>query len=78
MTCLFFPHVPSVDPLWNLLKTDGIRKRVHRQWLFCTGFAQVFSQAKNQLYYLFFKSLATWFHFSTGTTTTTRYNIDCK
>jgi hypothetical protein len=30
--------------LWNLLKTIGVMKRVHRRAAFFTGFSQGFSQ----------------------------------
>lgn len=44
MTYAIFPHVGSVDPLWNLLKTIGVMKRVHREAALFTGFAQGFAQ----------------------------------
>lgn len=42
-----------MEPLWNLLKTIEIRKRVHRARTFFTSFAQVFSQAISKLSLVF-------------------------
>jgi hypothetical protein len=42
-----------VEPLWNLLKTVEVTKRVHRAGAFCTGFAQAFTQAILGFYILF-------------------------
>jgi hypothetical protein len=53
MTYAIFPHVGSVDPLWNLLKTVGVMKRVHRERGFYTGFTQVYSQDIFQFNLLF-------------------------
>ncbi len=53
MTYTIFPHVGSVDPLWNLLKTIEVMKRVHRQAGFFTGFAQGFSQDISQFNIVF-------------------------
>jgi hypothetical protein len=42
-----------VEPLWNLLKTVEVTKRLHRADTFCTGFAQAFAQAIFVVYILF-------------------------
>jgi hypothetical protein len=44
MILLLFPQSPSVDPLWNLLKTLAFSERVHRAGKFFTVFSQLFSQ----------------------------------
>lgn len=44
MSYIVFPQYPPVDPLWNLLKTVEDKERFHRQAIFYTGFAQLFTQ----------------------------------